>query len=260
LALVVGVVAAGAAAVGLLTVLLGPVAWRLGGHTLAGLDGRDRADAINSVRQTLLAAAGGTAALVGIGFTARTYYLSRRGQFTDRYTKATAQLASDKLTERLGGIYALEHPMAESARDHNTVVELLAAFIRESAATPAAGATPGQPDPLDTPPAGPGAARTAADVQAALAVLGRRPARAEPNRLGLANTNLPRAFLGGAQLQGAWLQGANLQDADLRAANLRGARLDAANLRGATLTGARLVGTHLPDARLQSAAEEVVRS
>jgi hypothetical protein len=240
---VTAAVASGAAAVGLLSVLLGPVAWRLGGHTLAGLQGKDRADAINSVRQMLLATAGGTAALVGIGFTARTYYLARRGQLTDRYTKATAQLASDKLTERLGGVYALEHLMAESARDHNTVVELLAAFVRENAALPA----------VDGPPVGPGRARTAADVQAALAVLGRRPRRVEPNRLGLANTDLRGAFMGGARLRGAWLQGANLQDADLRAADLQDARLDAANLTGATLTGARLVGTALPGARLDGA-------
>jgi uncharacterized protein YjbI with pentapeptide repeats len=75
----------------------------------------------------------------------------------------------------------------------------------------------------------------------------------EPNRLGLANTDLRGAFMGGARLRGAWLQGANLQDADLRVADLQDARLDAANLRGATLTGARLMGTALPDARLDGA-------
>jgi hypothetical protein len=90
-------VASIAATIGLLTLLLGPIAWRLGGHTLADLHGKDRADAINSARQTLLAAAGGTAALTGLAFTARSFYLSRRGQLTDRYTKAIGLLASDNL-------------------------------------------------------------------------------------------------------------------------------------------------------------------
>src|SRR5262249_36343793 len=136
-----------AAAVSVL-VLRGPVEWWLGGRSLlAGLEAKDRVAAVNSARQIALAAAAGTAALVGLGFTARTYYLSRRGQLTDRYTKAIAQLASGKLTERLGGIYALEHLMAESARDHNTVVEVLAAFVRETtSSTLEPSSTPAQAD------------------------------------------------------------------------------------------------------------------
>ncbi|HVQ93484.1 MAG TPA: hypothetical protein VMU51_20775 [Mycobacteriales bacterium] len=63
------------------------------------------------------------------------------------YTKAITQLASDKLTERLGGSYALEHLMAESARDHDTIVEVLAAFIRESASAQLATAKKQPEDP-----------------------------------------------------------------------------------------------------------------
>ncbi|MGW4152208.1 hypothetical protein ACWEDF_03505 [Micromonospora chersina] len=114
---------------GLLVLLLGPVAWWA--TPAKNLQGKDKADVRNDTRQTLLAAVGGLVVLTGAAFTARTFYLSRRGQFTDRYTKAIAQLASDRLTERLGGIYALEHLMTESDRDHNSVVEVLAAFVRE---------------------------------------------------------------------------------------------------------------------------------
>jgi hypothetical protein len=56
------------------------------------------------------------AALVGLILTGRTYLLSRRGQLTDRYTKAVTQLAADKLTERLGGIYALEDSIGSAYR------------------------------------------------------------------------------------------------------------------------------------------------
>jgi hypothetical protein len=50
---------------------------------------------------------------------------------TERYTKAIEQLGSDKLDIRIGGIYALERIARDSARDHPTVIEVLAAFARE---------------------------------------------------------------------------------------------------------------------------------
>jgi len=49
----------------------------------------------------------------------------------DRYTKAIEQLGSDKFDVRIGGIYALERIARDSARDHPTVMDVLAAFIRE---------------------------------------------------------------------------------------------------------------------------------
>ena len=118
-----------AGAIGVIYLLLGPIA--MWATPVTALQGKDRADAINVTRQILLAAAGGLALLTGAAFTARTYFLSRRGQLTDRYVKAIGLLASEKITERIGGIYALEHLMIESERDHHTVVEVLAAFIRE---------------------------------------------------------------------------------------------------------------------------------
>ena len=65
---------------------------------------------------------------------------------TDRYTRAIKQLGSDKLDVRIGGIYALERIARDSARDHTTVMEVLAAFIREHSreqgALPEPGARP----------------------------------------------------------------------------------------------------------------------
>ena len=262
--------------IGFLILLLGPVAeWAtLGANHLAG---QVKSTAVNSTRQILLAAAGGTAVLIGLGFTARTYYLSKRGQFTDRYTKAIAQLASDKLTERLGGVYALEHLMRESPADHSTVVAVLAAFIREKAY-----ADPSVID-LSTLVTQQSEPKPSTDVQAALTVLARRPKRPEPDSLDLSRTdlrgadlrwarlegasleaawlhyanlssaNLKDAFLRGAQFQHAWLVGTDLDDADLIDAQLEKANLGGALLRKANLSRAQLRETHLRAADLQHA-------
>ena len=180
--------AAALAAVGLLVVLLGPVAWWA--TPAKHLEGKDKADARNATRQVLLAAVGGLVLVTGAGFTARTYFLTRRGQLTDRYTKAIGQLASDKIAERLGGIYALEHVMAESQNDHSTVVEVLAAFIRER--TREVPAEPDSDDQSDWP-------LPTTDVQAALTVLGRRPQRTEIQPIDLSGARLRRAQLGGTR-------------------------------------------------------------
>jgi uncharacterized protein YjbI with pentapeptide repeats len=261
---------AAVASVAALLVLVGPVAWRVGGRTVTDLAGKDRADAINSVRQILLAGAAGLIALGGLGFTARNYYLSRRGQVTDRYTKAIALLASEKDAERIGGIYALEHILLESPRDHPTVIDVLAAFVRQHApATPAKPPSDHHQDeghddePSDYRPEHRDDRRPSADVQAALTVLARRPDRPELNRLDLrradlagaelAYARLTRARLATADLQGADLNGAQLQGADLVGAQLQGAHLVGAQLQRADLNGAQLQGAHLVGAQLQGA-------
>jgi uncharacterized protein YjbI with pentapeptide repeats len=243
--------------VGFLVLLLGPLAhWATVGAD--HLQGKEKADAINATRQILLAAAAGTAVLVGLGFTARTYYLSRRGQLTDRYTKATTQLASDKVTERLGGIYALEHLMRESEADHTTVLAVLAAFIRENASTnppktlddqaPAPPlAEPSTPDIRQPEP------RPAIDVQAALTVLARRPRRPEPDEIDLSNTDLCGSDLRWARLENAQLERTLLQYANLSSANLKGAFLRRAQLQHAWLVGTQLDDADLIDAQLEQA-------
>ncbi len=220
-------------AVGLLVLLLGPIAWWA--TPAKHLTGKDKADARNATRQVLLAGVGGLVLLTGAGFTARTYYLTRRGQLTDRYTKAIGQLASDKLTERLGGIYALEHLMAESERDHGTVVEVLAAFIREQTRTVESH------EPEVSP---------VTDVQAAVTVLGRRPRRGEAHPVDLTGARLFEANLQNTQLAGATLVdiqlvGAFLSHADLQQARLYDAVLDGAFLNGAQLHRAILKRAHL---------------
>jgi hypothetical protein len=138
-----------------------------------------------------LTAAGGLALLTGAAFTTRTFYLSRREQLSDRYTKAISLLASEKITERLGGVYALEHLMIESERDHQTVVEVLAAFVRERAPIENLGAAPGSDSaaPVPSPPRPRWVPRPAPDVDAALTVLRRRPQRPEHHAINMARTD-----------------------------------------------------------------------
>jgi hypothetical protein len=50
---------------------------------------------------------------------------------TDSFSKAVEQLGSDKLEVRLGGIYTLERISKESVDDYWTVIDNLAAFVRE---------------------------------------------------------------------------------------------------------------------------------
>jgi uncharacterized protein YjbI with pentapeptide repeats len=242
------------AAVGILILVLGPIArWAT---PAKGLSGKEAVEAQNSTRQILLTAVGGLALLGGLGFTARTYHLTRRGQFTDRYMKAIPQLASENTTERLGAIYALEHIMRESEADHSTIVEILATFIRENAcATP-----PVDPEPEPEPAGLERKPRLRVDIQAALTVLARRPSRREFGQLDLSGTDLRGADLRWARfdvvnLGGAWLDHANLSSAKLRHAFLRNARMDRAwlvhtNLAHADLIEASLDGTNLGGANL----------
>jgi hypothetical protein len=182
-------------------------------------------------------------------YTARNFTLSRRtvelseqGQVTDRYTKAIEQLGSGKLDVRIGGIYALERVALDSARDHPTVMEVLAAFIREHSheRSPVPGVVDTfTPEPTIRP-----------DVQAALTVIGRRDTTHDRHRINLMSTDLRGADLAHANLSGAWLARANLSGANLGHASLDHTAAGLANLSGAYLTSADLTGAGLPWADL----------
>jgi len=190
---------------------------------------------------------------------------------------------------RLGAIYALERIAEDSERDHIPVMETLCAYVRENA--PASGArdlnlAEWEPRPdamteaeaalrekelearfdMDTGNIGEWAHALPdprADVQAALTVIGRRPAariaherdprRARPFALDLRGTNLQRADLSRAALAHARLDGARLEGAALREAQLEGAYIVEARLEGAALDRARLDRANLCGARLEGA-------
>ena len=94
----------------------------------------DAEDRFQTDIRTGLAAAVFALVAVGVGHTARTYRSTRSEQITDRYLKAIAQLGShESVAVRVGGVYALERLMTDSPEDQRTIVELLAAYVREQA-------------------------------------------------------------------------------------------------------------------------------
>jgi uncharacterized protein YjbI with pentapeptide repeats len=234
---------------GIIALLLGPIAWWAA--PAAGLRGKEKADVINTTRQILLTAVGGLALLTGAAFTTRTFYLTLRGQLTDRYAKAIALLASEKLTERIGGVYALEHLVIESERDHDTVIEVLAAFIREQ--TTSATAHNEAWNDEHHHEGGDGQLRVPADVQAALTVIGRRPRRPERNPVDLSMVDLCGVDLRGLNLDGVSLWRAKLRSAIMLDIQLNDANLCWAQLQDAGLTNACLRDAHLDGAQLQKA-------
>ena len=218
----------------------------------------------NDVRTTLLQALVGIALLTGVYFTGRTYFsnresalrqfeLDRQGQVTERFTKAIDQLGNrESLDVRLGGIYALERIAQESERDHWPIVEVLTAFVREAPSRRKAGD--------ETAEGTDSTKKLDADVQAAIAVLGRRTVDFERSdqhldlkRAELASADLTEADLAGANLKGANLAGALLLGADLTRAFLVGADLAGAHVFGTELAGADLTGASLVDASLLGA-------
>ena len=155
----------------------------------------------------------------------RTLKLTKKRQVIDRYTKAIAQLSSDKLDVRIGSIYALERVARDSARHRPPVMEVLAAFICEYSHKPLR-----PPDPgglVQEPPARP-------DVQAALTVVMRRKQQRNVRPIDLTGANLIRVRLLCARPFCPRLTGANLIRARLLCARLFCARLTGATLARAT--------------------------
>src|SRR5215831_3332682 len=106
----------------------------------------------------------------------RTVEITEQGQVTDRYSKAIEQLGSDKLDVRIGGIYALERVARDSPRDHPTIMEVLAAFIREHSREQWPPAEHGAEPPKRS---------TRPDVQASATVIGRRNSRHDSEPINL---------------------------------------------------------------------------
>ncbi|MFD5803881.1 pentapeptide repeat-containing protein [Streptomyces sp. NPDC127020] len=163
--------------------------------------------------------------------------LAREGHVTDRYVEAIKLLGSGNITERLGGIYSLERIMHDSSRDAKTVIEVLAAFVRDSSQINGTRSAPESPT-----------GRIAEDMQAAASVLARRPESCKETPVSLAG-----AKLGGVQLQGADLTSWDLRNADLSQANLQHTDLSRAYLQGAILSEAYMYRANLDGADLSQA-------
>jgi hypothetical protein len=215
---------AGVLGLGLLVLIL----WKVPKQQASGVqDMKDRLTVENAARQTLAQIVGGAVLIAGLFFTwanlkitqetaTRNQAITREGQITDRFTKAIAQLGEqgpDKLAVRLGGIYALERIAKDSKDDHWPIMEVLTAYVRETAPwlpKPPKDAQPSKGDqsPQEEPPTihEQRPPKPAADIQAILTVLGRRTqsyGNGEYQRLNLDSTDLQGADLSDARLEGA---------------------------------------------------------
>jgi uncharacterized protein YjbI with pentapeptide repeats len=235
---------------------------------LEGLQGQDKFEEADRIRTSFIAIGGGALATLGAYSTYRTFDLNRSGQVTDRFSRAISQLGDTNPRVCLGGIYALERIAYDSERDHPQVMEVLTAYVRAEAPVErrAQVRPPCRDAPLDLPK------HPTNELQAAVAVLGRRRSGHDKHRLDLESVDLGGAkFPRAADLRGANLNGARLAMAalpqvnlttrtfdgqlvhtDLRGADLRGADLGGANLRGAWRRGANLHEAHLEQADLRA--------
>jgi hypothetical protein len=215
---------------------------------------------VQDLRTTILQGFGGLALLGSLYFSARTLRLTRRGQLTERFTKAVEQLGRlgpEHLAVRIGGVYALEQIALDSEELHWPVMEVLTAFVRNAGAEDETSRSlPWVPESAlkerDRTP-------IRADLQIIATVLGRRPARRRrwerehQVQLYLRFADLPGVRWGRAHLEWAWLTGARLEHASLYHVHLERAWLRMASLRKANLTDAHLDGAVLIDAHLEEA-------
>ncbi len=196
-----------------------------------------RAQGLISLIQTIVTAAGGVGVLINIR-------LTENRSITQRFTDAVHQLGNNQLDIRLGGIYALERIAKDSARDHWTIMEILAAYVRKRTRD------------LNSD-------QYHEDVQSVIFVLGRRNRWNDQNNINLIETklngisfectNFDGAIMRSIQLRNSKLMKSSFRDADLEEANIRGADLTNANLEGANLTNANLSGATLYNANLRNA-------
>ncbi|WP_229490491.1 pentapeptide repeat-containing protein [Nostoc favosum] len=159
----------------------------------------------------------------------------------ERFSKAIEQLGNEKIETRFAAIYALERIARDSHKDHWTIMEILAAFIRENAPVNQKYEDSQNLSKLPT------------DIQTALTVIGRRDSYKDPvnQKLDLRNTDLSNADLTEANLSKAILVGANLQWVNFTRANLSEADLSITYLCGSILYEANLQKAMLPEANLQ---------
>jgi uncharacterized protein YjbI with pentapeptide repeats len=229
-------------------------------------DPAQRLDEVNGLRTNLLGVLAGLTVIAGAAVGALNFRetqrqnraiqeqnravleLQRRGQVTERFTRAIDQLGQqgpERLDVRIGAVYALEQIARDSAELHWPIMEVLTAYLREHAR-----ARPDVEESADTEK------RLPADHQAIATVIGRRLHERDPagQRPDLHETSLPGVLWDEAALSGADLAGCNLaRRAHLEGAILAGANLNEAYLFRANLKEANLGFTHMVDSDLSEA-------
>ncbi|WTO32959.1 pentapeptide repeat-containing protein [Streptomyces achromogenes] len=222
---------------GALALMFTPLSRRLArwlaGQDWSSMDAAARSAAVGQVRLAVVQAVAGIGAGIALIYTARSYRLSRRGQVTDRFTKALERLSSAEPYVCIGGVLALEQIVQDAPDQGMHAARVLNAFVQRHTQT--AGA-PGGLASVQLPEE-PG--EMVQEALRALTAPGSRRRGGSWPPVDLAGRHLAKARLPGADLRGALLEGATL----------RGAVLCRARLDGADLADADLVRADLSDAR-----------
>jgi uncharacterized protein YjbI with pentapeptide repeats len=179
----------------------------------------------------------------------RDQQVTEEAQITERYTRAIELVDSPNLATRLGGIASLQQVSRQSVSYRGAVAGVLEAFVRTNAPWPPELRGQYPEGTLDLPPL----RLRAADVQAAVRVLGLLWASSDATSLELSHVDVRKADLMDANLKGANFSSSNLEAADLGGADLTDAQLSEASLQGANLAGANLQGAVLKNTRLYEA-------
>ncbi|MEA5624415.1 pentapeptide repeat-containing protein [Nostoc sp. UHCC 0251] len=239
-------------------------------ENIEGLSNQQKIEYINQALTTLAIIIGGLALIINAYYTSRLSFGENQSLFTklfcgtlawennivaginntqktleeivpERFSKAIEQLGNEKIETRFAAIYALERIAKDSHKDHWTIMEILAAFIRENAPVQKYEDESQDSSKLPT------------DIQTALTVIGRRDSHKDPvnQKLDLRNTDLSNADLTEANLSRAILVGANLQWVNFTKANLSEADLSITDLCGSIFYEANLQKANLPEANLQ---------
>ncbi|MBO3681820.1 pentapeptide repeat-containing protein [Streptomyces sp. NEAU-YJ-81] len=216
-----------------------------------GLSNEAKAQAEGQFRLFLVQGLAALGASIALGYTARNYRLSRRGQVTDRLIKALERLSSDDEHIRLGGVLALEQVVHDAPDQAIHISQILSAFLRKHAPKVRRASLSNEGvlvthapnlDPLPSTPA--------PDVQAALTVLTHRKLHQRRSVGPVDFLELPfKVDLSGLHLHGARFTDAWLPMARFDGSDLAGARFDRALLTGASFPEANLSGAHFEGAK-----------
>lgn len=165
------------------------------------------------------------------------------------FYQAIEQLGSDKAETRLGAIYTLEQVAKDFPSKQWTIVETLAAFIRENAPF-----TRSEEHLYDNE-LEEELILLPTDIQAALTVIGRRNVSKEPanQKLDLRYVDITGADLTGANLQNADFTGSCLQNCIFTQANLQAVDFSGVDMQHSVLYEANLIEALFYEANLESA-------
>ncbi|MER7151484.1 pentapeptide repeat-containing protein [Streptomyces lydicus] len=223
-----------------------------------GLKPAERAQAVGQYRLAVVQACAAAGGVIALLYTARNYRLIRRGQVTDRLSKALERLESREEFVRLGGVIALQQIIHDAPAQAEHVTHIVRTFIRRQAPKSAQSTPLGvqaAPSGLLLPqgcPA-PGPEKPAADVQAALTALNTRHAKLHSSRIDLSGYHLAGAHMLRQDLARAQLSGAVLTDAVLTRAALGRAGLEECDLRRVWATKSRCNKAQMAGADLREA-------